>query len=110
MKQFRAKIDPSKRDEQEKISFVKMEVFLYGVSEANRLIQQLKSMEMRMNKLALDADAKQQEAEHLRLSVDNLNRMGTMMDAESHLRENRMRKIANKAEEAHQKVDSKIAE
>lgn len=39
MKKFEAKLDPSKKDEQEKISFVKMEYFLYGVAEANRLIE-----------------------------------------------------------------------
>ena len=38
MKRFEAKMDPSKKDEQEKISFVKMEYFLYGVAEANRII------------------------------------------------------------------------
>lgn len=59
MKMFQAKLDPTKKDEQEKISFVKMEVFLYGVAEANRLIEQLKSMEVRMNKLAAEADTKQ---------------------------------------------------
>ena len=39
MKRFEAKMDPSKKDEQEKISFVKMEVFLYGIAEADRLIE-----------------------------------------------------------------------
>ena len=58
MKMFEAKIDPSKKDEQEKISFVKMEYFLYGVAEADRLIEQLKSMEVRINKLAQDGDTK----------------------------------------------------
>ena len=52
MKRFEAKIDPAKRDEQEKISFVKMEYFLYGFSEAKRIIDQIMSMENRINKLA----------------------------------------------------------
>lgn len=87
-----------------------MEVFLYGVAEANRLIEQLKSMELRMNKMAAEADTKQQEAEHLKLSVDNLGRAPTMMDAEGTVRENQMRKIAAKAEEEVQKVDAKMNE
>ncbi len=58
MKMFEAKMDPSKKDEQEKISFVKMEYFLYGVAEADRLIEQLKSMETRINKLSQDCDTK----------------------------------------------------
>ena len=34
-----AKMNPAAaKEEQEKISFVKMEYFLYGVSEANRII------------------------------------------------------------------------
>ena len=36
-----------------------MEYFLYGCSEANRLIEQLKSMENRINQLAQDADNKE---------------------------------------------------
>ena len=68
MKRFQAKLDPSKVDEQEKISFVKMEYFLYGVAEANRIIQQLKSMETRINKLSAQADQFDNEAETLKLS------------------------------------------
>ena len=59
MKQYEIKLDPSKKEEQEKISFVKMEYFLYGCQEANRLIEQLKSMEMRINQLAQDVDNKE---------------------------------------------------
>ena len=62
MKMFQAKIDPSTQDEQEKISFVKMEYFPYGIAEADRLVLQLKSMEVRINKLAEDADNKAQDA------------------------------------------------
>ena len=52
------KLDPSKADEQEKISFVKMEYYLYGVAEAARLIEQLESMEVHINKLAQEADTR----------------------------------------------------
>ena len=52
MKKFETKLDPKKKEEQEKISFVKMEYFLYGVAEANRLIEQIKCMEVRINRLA----------------------------------------------------------
>ena len=69
MRKFEIKLDPSKKEEQEKISFVKMEYFLYGCSEANRLIEQLKSMELRINDLAQDADNKEQEADSLKLSL-----------------------------------------
>ena len=65
MRQIEVKIDPSKRDEQEKISYVKMEYFLYGIAEADRIIEQLKSMEIRMNTLAQEADRKFTEAEEL---------------------------------------------
>jgi len=42
-----------------------MEYFLYGVSEANRIIEQLKSMEIRVNHLAQDADRKEEDAQEL---------------------------------------------
>lgn len=64
-------LDPSKADEQEKISFVKMEYYLYGVAEAARLIEQLESMEVHINKLAQEADTREQEAEHLGLQLRN---------------------------------------
>ena len=64
-------MDPKKADEQEKISFVKMEYYLYGVAEAARLIDQLESMEVQINKLAGEADTAQQEAEHLNLQLQN---------------------------------------
>ena len=65
MRKIEAKVDPSKLDEQEKISYVKMEYFLYGVAEADRIIEQLKSMEVRMNTLAQEADRKYGEAQEL---------------------------------------------
>ena len=67
MKRYQAKINPSGQDVQEKISFVKMEYFLYGVAEADRLIEQLKCMERRINRLAQDCEMKDQEVETLRL-------------------------------------------
>lgn len=68
MKNIESKIDPSKQDEQEKISYVKMEYFLYGVAEADRVIEQLKSMEVRMDTLAKEADSKYRDAEELKPS------------------------------------------
>ena len=108
MKQYEAKIDPSKKDEQEKISFVKMEVFLYGVAEADRLIEQLKSMELRMSKLAQEADQKQEDAEGLQLQADNLSRVRTVADADAGVREHRLRAIAKKAQEAVHKVEAQM--
>ncbi len=43
-------------DAQEKISFVKMEYFLFGVVEADLLIEQLKHMERRINQLMDEQD------------------------------------------------------
>lgn len=48
MRERKQRLNPGVQ-EQEKISFVKMEYFLYGVSEANRLIEQLKVMEIEIN-------------------------------------------------------------
>ena len=47
--------------EQEKMSFVKMEYFLYGVSEANRLIEQLKVMEVEINNVQVSIGEKSRE-------------------------------------------------
>ena len=39
------------KDEQERISFIKMEYFLYGVVEADLLIEQIKCMETTINEM-----------------------------------------------------------
>lgn len=37
------------KSKQEKISFVKMEYFLYGITEAHTIVQELKHLESRIN-------------------------------------------------------------
>ena len=52
LKRQQMKTNPNAvKDDQEKISFVKMEYFLYGVAEADRLIEQIKGMEVAINSL-----------------------------------------------------------
>jgi len=41
----------AKQEDQERISFVKMEMFLFGIVEANRVCKQLGSMERTMERL-----------------------------------------------------------
>ena len=41
----------SVKDEQERISFIKMEYFLYGCMEANNLIEEIKVMETTNNEM-----------------------------------------------------------
>jgi len=63
MKRHQAMLKGKTRaDEQEKISFVKMEYFLYGVAEANRLIEQLKCMEVRINRQAREVEIKRESS------------------------------------------------
>ena len=52
--------NPGKNFGQEKISFVKMEYFLFGVAEADRLIEQLKVMEVTINMLQDELERRQE--------------------------------------------------
>ena len=54
--------NPGKNFGQEKISFVKMEYFLFGVAEADRLIEQLKVMEVTINMLQDELERRQEQA------------------------------------------------
>jgi len=59
-----------KRGVQEKISFVMMEYFLRGVVEADRLIDQLKHMEIRINLLMDEQDALEQKLSDFKTQQD----------------------------------------
>ena len=48
----RTDAEAAQEQEQERISFVKMEYFLYGVTEADRLVGQVRGMEDTVNALA----------------------------------------------------------
>lgn len=85
-----------------------MEYFLYGCSEANRLIEQLKSMENRINQLAQDADNKEQEADALKLGVQRYNQLQVGTDRESRLAERRLRKSYQKALDAAKKAEDEL--
>ena len=52
--------NPGKNFGQEKISFVKMEYFLFGVAEADRLIEQLNVMEVTINMLQDELERRQE--------------------------------------------------
>ena len=87
MKKMEQEVRGVNPDEQEKISFLKMEMFLYGISEADRLIEQLKSMEKRINKLAQEADNKAEEERALRYSAGNFDRAPSVVDPDARKRE-----------------------
>lgn len=47
--EYLKRFEREEKSRQERISFVKMEYFLFGVSEAYRTVQELKLMESRIN-------------------------------------------------------------
>ena len=46
--EYLRKFETEEKTKQEKISFVKMEYFLFGVSEAHRTVEELKAMESKL--------------------------------------------------------------
>ena len=69
----------------EKISFVKMEYFLFGVAEADRLIEQLKTMEVTINMLQDELERRQEQARKFVEKIQGL-RVGVNITEEEYRR------------------------
>ncbi|CDW75782.1 UNKNOWN [Stylonychia lemnae] len=74
------KFKKQERNKSEKISFVKMEYFLFGVSETYRIIEELKALEGRMEELHKDLDIERKSEEMMR---DNFNHQYIGQDQEA---------------------------
>ena len=62
------------KDEQERISFIKMEYFLYGVVEADLLIEQIKCMETTINEMTDRLGEYQEQMQYNRAEIQSMNR------------------------------------
>lgn len=112
MKRFREKKNPALRSEQEKISFVKMEYFLYGVAEADRLIEQLKCMERRINTLAQEADNRDDDARALKDEYEHYQYM-SRQGVQDRAAQSRLSQVRRRYEAALEKArasDSALSE
>lgn len=69
--------DKGKPSDQEKISFVKMEYFLYGITQAHRVIQDLKKLEEREIQLKEKHEILSQETEILQRQASQYSRMSS---------------------------------
>lgn len=98
LKRKKMKANPNGvKEDQEKISFVKMEYFLYGVTEADTLIEQIKGMEVAVNKLTDMLDHHQRYARDIASSLIDLDRR---ISATAHAQRVRLQKEQERAHES----------